>query len=285
MRLRRAGYATHAVVDNALLERRNGFAAGFETYQQRSSFRFVFSLPAFRLIPDRYREILKDRLRVAYHGAAGVTATALEIIETYDEDAPLFLYVHYMDPHAPYYPQPALGPDPPGLEPIEFMRVADGLREGTGEPPSAAQLATLRYRYDGEVRALDPEVGRLLQAWQARYGRTGMIVLTADHGEEFLEHGHLGHSLTVQRELVHVPLVVAFPEGNVLEERAQGRVDTPVSLLDLTPTVLDVLGVEDDWGPAMRGMSWMPWLRGGEEFFVARMIRACEELNNVNTLG
>jgi arylsulfatase A-like enzyme len=263
-RLRHAGFATHAVVDNALLERRNGFAAGFETFQQRSSFRFVFSLPPFRLIPDRYREILKDRLRVAYHGARGVTDTALEVLATYDEDAPLFLYVHYMDPHAPYYPQPASGPDPPGLEPIEFMRVADGLREGTGEPPSAAQLATLRYRYDGEVRALDPEVGRLLQAWQARYGRASMIVLTSDHGEEFLEHGHLGHSLTVQRELVHVPLVIALPEGSVPQDRAQGRVETPVSLLDLTPTILDVVGVEASWGPPMRGQSWMPWLRGGD---------------------
>ncbi|MFC1612099.1 sulfatase, partial [Myxococcota bacterium] len=205
-RLRDAGWETRAVVDNALLEPRNGFAAGFESFFQRSGFRFAFSLPSFRALPKSIREGLRDHLYTSYYGAPGVTDVAVDIVNR-EHDVPLFLYVHYMDPHAPYYPHselgPEIGPDPEGSESITFWRVRDRVRSDPSRAPTEGQMLLLRHRYANEVRWLDTSLGRLLTAWTERFGDDSMVMVTADHGEEFLDHGHLSHSLTVHREMAH----------------------------------------------------------------------------------
>ncbi len=259
--LRAAGYATHAVVDNPLLERRNGFAAGFDTFFQRSGFRFAFSSPFFRLLPEVVEEGLRFGLPVAEYGAAGVTDEAIRVIAR-DEGAPLFLYVHYMDPHAPYYRHAGDEPDPQDSEPITFWSVRDQLFKAPADPPNEAQLRWLRHRYTGEVRYLDQHLGRLLRAWRQRFGDRGLVVLTADHGEEFFEHGFLSHSHTVHREVIRVPLVVKLPSALGVAAR---KVETPVGHIDLLPTTLDVVGVAPLAGPevpVVQGRSWLPWLQG-----------------------
>ena len=95
--------------------------------------------------------------------------------------------------------------------------------------------------YDEEVFFTDAGIGRLLGALRRldRYDDT-IIVVTSDHGEEFREHGWLGHTRTLYQELVRVPLIVSAP-GHRGEARV---VNEPVSLVSVTPTILDLLGID-----------------------------------------
>ncbi|MEL6546995.1 MAG: sulfatase-like hydrolase/transferase, partial [Myxococcota bacterium] len=258
--LRDQGYETRAVVDNVILEPRNGFAQGFESFDQRSAFRFAFTFPAFRLWPIEVHEWLRGAVYSAYDGSTDVTDQAIRRLQ-HAQERPLLLYVHYMDPHAPYY-QHSDQPDVSG-ESVNYYRFRDYLREGVDKPPNPSQLSWLRGRYEQEVRHWDRDFGRLLAAWRKKFGEDGLIVLTSDHGEEFLDHGRLGHGMTVHREMVHVPLLIDGPEC----ERT-GRVPQLVSTLDLTPTVVH-------WatgrtipqpleGPKVQGVSLRPWLCEGE---------------------
>jgi arylsulfatase A-like enzyme len=97
----------------------------------------------------------------------------------------------------------------------------------------------VRAAYDSEIAFTDAHIGRLLEAMKEMgvYDDT-LIVLTADHGEEFLDHGRFGHSTTVYNELIHVPLIIKSPgqrEGTVVERE--------VGLIDIYPTVLARLGI------------------------------------------
>jgi arylsulfatase A-like enzyme len=101
----------------------------------------------------------------------------------------------------------------------------------------------VRSLYDAETRYVDADIARIVAALKARalYDDT-LIVFTADHGEEFWEHGSLGHGHTMYRELLEVPLIVKLPASH----RRSGTpsvVATPVSTVSVTPTVLDVTGV------------------------------------------
>jgi hypothetical protein len=95
--------------------------------------------------------------------------------------------------------------------------------------------------YDGEIAWVDAQIGRFLDALDAQgLARDALVVLTADHGEEFLEHGGSGHHHTLFEELVHVPLIVRWP-GHL---RAGLRVAERVSIVDVMPTLLQALELE-----------------------------------------
>ncbi len=123
-------------------------------------------------------------------------------------EAPVVLWVHLFEPHEPYEPNPK----------ADF-----GTRESD--------------LYDGEVAAADAAVGAIVEAVRSRRDKT-IVILTADHGEEFGEHGGRYHGTTVYEEQVRVPLIVSAP--GLLHAR---RVQAPVSLVDLLPTVLSGLKV------------------------------------------
>lgn len=261
-RLLNAGYTTHAVVDNALLEPRNGFGQGFESYYQRSGLRFAFSLAGLRLLPTIWRETLREHLRTFYYGAAGVTDQALALLDAQGgkPDKPLFLYVHYMDPHFPYYPHAHLPADPEDAEPVNLAIAMDELAEDPTDVPTTGEVRFLKHRYDNEVRFLDEHLHRLLSAWHARYGDEGLVILTADHGEEFADHGGLGHGNTMYRELVNVPLMLRLPTA--LPVTGPNILNTPVGQVDVVPTVLHAVQLADDSGVPVQGKSLLPWLQG-----------------------
>jgi arylsulfatase A-like enzyme len=154
----------------------------------------------------------------------------------------LVLFVHYMDAHYPYDPPP----------PFDRLFTVDGSdAEGGGSGPSAKVEAA----YDGEIAYTDSQIDRLVKELDGRgLLRDAVIVYTADHGEEFLDHGAWRHSRTLYREMLHVPLALRLPGTG-------GRrvVDT-VSLIDLAPTILDALGVPRP--PSFQGRSLLPLARG-----------------------
>jgi len=151
-------------------------------------------------------------------------------------DTRFFMYIHYMDPHRPYFEHPYNG------------NVA-GYNE-PGDDPAPAEAPALSALYDGEVSYLDTHLGDVLAALK-RLGLydEALIVFTADHGEEFYEHQGWFHGKTLYEEVTAVPLIVKYP-GNV---RA-GTVDEGLARsLDIAPTILDVSGIEPP--AAMRGVS------------------------------
>jgi arylsulfatase A-like enzyme len=117
--------------------------------------------------------------------------------------------------------------------------------DGTWRVPDDLS-AMMEALYDEEVRYADGLLGELLD--ELRAGGvldSSVLVVTSDHGEEFGDHGLLGHSDTLYREQLHVPLLVRFPPGSPHARRNGERDGVPTSHLDLAPTLVDALGLGD----------------------------------------
>jgi sulfatase-like protein len=168
----------------------------------------------------------------------------------------LALFAHYMDPHYPYDPPPSYA----GLFPN------DGADAGGG----GGSRASVEALYDGELAYTDSQIDLLLKELERRgLLRDAVIVYTADHGEEFLDHGGWRHSRTLYQEMLHVPLAVRLPGVG------GRRITEKVSLVDLAPTLLGALGIP---APAScQGRSLLPLVRG--ERLPAREVFAETERN------
>ncbi len=144
-------------------------------------------------------------------------------------DRPVFAYVHTTDPHIPYIP------------PAEYQVFGSSHRD----------------RYDGEVLMTDRYVGGWLDLLAERgYLENSIIVFTADHGEEFLEHGAIGHGKTIFQEIARIPLVVWAPG------LTPGRRDELVSLTDVAPTLVEAARVPAPPGFAAQGRSFWDVVAG-----------------------
>ncbi|MGD8329873.1 MAG: sulfatase-like hydrolase/transferase [Acidobacteriota bacterium] len=213
-----AGFATGALVSNPFLGRDFGLDRGFEHY-------------------DRYRTDNAD-----YRRADRAVDEALAWIDGVGEQ-PFFLLLHIFDPHLDYgAPEPFRGRftdtvDFDGELPVEDLW---GIRERAAEM-STAERDFISAAYDEEVAFADAEIGRFADALRARGADTALII-TADHGEELFEHDGFEHGHAMWNELLHVPMVVIGPGV------AAGRSDTPVSSIDVLPTILALAGVQPD-GP------------------------------------
>jgi len=214
--LSRRGFATGAIVNVLLLAHGNGFERGFESFHHVPA----ASSPA---------------------GAADVVNRhALEWIAGRGEE-PWFLFLHYYDVHSDYDPLPQYRelfeePYAGGLDGSTAQLKQVRLGERSASPADARHLVDL---YDAGVRQLDAALGRLMEGLEERGALARTLVgVTSDHGEEFMEHGDVLHGRTLYQELVHVPLILAGP-GVARGE----RVTTPVSLVDVAPTLTALLGV------------------------------------------
>jgi arylsulfatase A-like enzyme len=162
-----------------------------------------------------------------------------------DTPEPFFLYAIYWDMHLPYA---AKARDvaywlPAGVTLSQGQRVnRDALKYLTGQMPmSDEDFAVLQAFYDGALASLDAEIGALV-TWLRQRGildRT-MLIITSDHGENIGDHGLMSHAYSLHDTLIHVPLLVRYPE---LFPPGQ-RVTQQVQLTDLFPTILDVLGLD-----------------------------------------
>ena len=179
-----------------------------------------------------------------------------------------FAYAHFREPHFPYDP-PApfdtlFGPDGPlprhAREDKSWtIRVSLGRQVATPE-----ELEHLRRLYDGNLAYVDSQIGVLRRALeQAGLWERTLVIVSADHGEELLEHGFIGHNEQVYQETAWIPLVMRFPRGAAPAGR---RVPALVDLVDLAPTIADVFGVLGRGGSAaaFRGRSLLPSVLGAE---------------------
>jgi arylsulfatase A-like enzyme len=177
---------------------------------------------------------------------------------------PFFLWLHLMDPHSPYYPPNEAFRELTGrdIEPgharylNEYWNRSDltpsGLRRKRDE---VVQL------YDAGIRSADRQIARLVHGLRQTHRWDDCVfALTADHGEEFLEHGGRYHApVRLSEEIVRVPLLVRVPG-----ERGVKVPASPMSHLHLAPTLLDILGVQAPsafqgrslWTNLQRGTAW-----------------------------
>jgi len=276
-RLSAAGFHTAAFIGSAALVGRTGLSDGFAHYDES------FDVAAGEGGADQ-----------SQRAADAVTAAALAHVDDVlgrdgADDARLFLFAHYFDPHAPYAPPASeVARYRPGLEEGGFAAIeaavrqqqeraigralgqsrvineglSEGLLRGASGAPTEVGRALAKL-YAGEVTALDRGVGALL-AGLARRGLLddALVVVTADHGETFWEHGNAwNHGLWVSQTDVHVPLIVRLPGAR----RAGARVEAPVSGVDVAPTIVDLLGLDPlapDEPDVARGVSLAPAIDG-----------------------
>ena len=172
---------------------------------------------------------------------------------------PVLLYLHFMEPHSPYSPPEPFRSRflPRGAAPEQVRLAEERMRALQVEAISAEQAAILAALYDAEVAALDRELETVFAELGARgFLERAVVVVTADHGEEFREHGGLVHGRSLFEEVVRVPLLVLAPG------RPGGRVvQEPVSLIDVAPTVLELLRLPSE--AAFEGRSLVPLIDGG----------------------
>jgi len=168
---------------------------------------------------------------------------------------PRFIYAVLNDAQAPYDPPSEVlgGLIPPEDAPAQHRTHMWVGRVRTQKiEPDRRQLEYVRRLYRGELQVIDGALETLLDALEEREELDeAVIVLVGVHGEEFLEHLSAGHGRTLYEESIHVPLAIRAPQL-----LAPGRVEVPVDLLDLGPTLTDLLGVQYD--PSWQGESLVP---------------------------
>ena len=172
--------------------------------------------------------------------APAVTRLAVEWLERTRRDrpnAPVFLWVHYFDPHSPYSPPEPFARSVLGGEPFERW-----VKETLPRLAKDERDRALEALYAGEVRAVDRAIGDLLPAVRRVLPRERLVVaLTADHGENLSDHEpNYAHHDVLYDSLVRVPLVLAGPGARELPLDS----DVPVETLRLAPTLLDLAGIE-----------------------------------------
>lgn len=169
-----------------------------------------------------------------------------------DRQNGFFLFLHYFDPHYNYQHHAQFdrlgsykGPVKPGLG---FRKLRELLP--TLETTDITALQALHHE---EIEYTDQEIGKFLAFLkESNLDKSSIIVLTADHGEEFLEHGSIGHTRTLYNELVNIPLIFSGPGVT------QGKViDQFVSIVDIVPTLNGLLDLKQD-ATNWKGLSLKP---------------------------
>jgi arylsulfatase A-like enzyme len=234
--------------------------AGFNTAAYTNT---VFLSPALGLdrgfaIYDHHNAFSRDIRR-----ADETVSATLERIRR-DRAKPNFIFVHLYDPHLDYHPpagyaarfaQGLRGPEPPLIG-----EVCRKLAEVSGGRPPAEAIEYIKRIYLGEVAFVDAQIGHLVDELKklGLYDAATLIV-TADHGEEFWDHGGFEHGHTLYDELIRIPLIVKLPAD---VEAARKTIDAQVSIVDIMPTLFELQGIEQP--ESFIGSSLMPMIRGEE---------------------
>lgn len=222
------GYATAAVFTNPHHFEASSFAQGFA----------------------RWRYLRPAREELGYATAAEVNDAFRDLVREADPDRPLFAYVHYMDVHHPYRPPPELAQ--------RFVTVSGEDKYVNGRPaadrvPKENDLRFMRDSYDASIRYVDDHVRDLLRSLERHASRPTILVVTSDHGEEFMEHGGLGHGHSTYPELLRIPLILhggSLPQGTRVRRLARG--------IDVAPTIVALSRGEAPEG--FEGRSLLPFV-------------------------
>ncbi len=241
--------------------------AGFNTLGFANA---AFVSPMLHL--DRGFDVFDHRYAYNWHirRADETIDTAIKALREHQDESN-FLMIHIFDPHLDYDPPEGYAAkhtagrhDPP---PPLTMDACKALGTNNGaDPPSTEDIDYVKGVYLGEVEFVDTQIGRLVDELKRLdlYDNTTLIV-TADHGEEFWDHGGFEHGHTLYDELIRIPLILKLPAAIGPVKRV---VDAQVRIVDIMPTVFGLLDVEQP--PSFIGESLMPLIMGEDS-----LDRAC----------
>lgn len=243
------GYQAAGFVANlGYVSAETGLSRGFSHYEDYpiSVGQAASSSTLVRTIADnfRLRTLLQNDQHLNRKTADQVNAEALRWLDR-ERSRPFFLFLNYFDAHDPYLPPPPFN-----------TRFGPGRKQGMHSPlhhwlykPTDSMTDFDKSRiqeetdaYDGAIAYLDDRLNKLFDSLKQRglWDNT-LLIITADHGEEFGEHRVFEHGYSLYFPAIHVPLLVSFP-GRV---PAAKRIQTPVSLRDLPATVVDLLDAKE----------------------------------------
>jgi arylsulfatase A-like enzyme len=247
--LKENGYLTYGIADNLNIGERQGFTQGF----------------------DKFRTFM-------YRAAPNLNEVARSWQKKIMSSEKYFLYLHYMEPHAPYHPREPwfsryynsnndniAGKNSPGKT---------GLSAEEDDDETGMDLAARQERrsqriaaYDSEINFADRHIKELFELFQ--WHKNTLVIITADHGEGLWDHGLMAHGKTLYREEIHVPLMIYLPGQKVAR-----RVTTNVSTIDILPTIRDLVGLSK--GQSDEGVSLVPLIenRGNLEDLEKRNLYA-----------
>ena len=234
-----AGYSTGAVVSAPYVNSRYGFDRGFQRYDDDTI--------SFDTNESSYKSVTAPLL----------IDTATDWIDG-NSERPFFLFLHFWDVHYDFAPGPPydtmFDPDYQGSVTGDDFYFSPEIHAGM----DPRDLEHVKALYDGEIRLVDDHIGKLIAYLEKRgLAERTVIVVTADHGDEFFEHGKKGHHRTLYEEVLAVPLVVYVPGYRP----ARGMIQAESSVIDVMPTVLGLTGIPVP--TRVEGMDWTPALAGG----------------------
>ena len=284
------GYDTVTVAEKSWLTFNSGLSQGFEKF-------FDYSLPDLRdrFFVERFWARYRDKFgspapRPIDKGGARVVDTAIDWLDGHrsrDESRPFFMFMNLNEAHDPYQPPEEFWGHflPEGIS-IADSHKLDERNNTQGQHEiilgdwdiSDRDMEIFKSLYDAEILYQDGLLGRLLDGIEELgLMEDTLIVITADHGEEFGELDHrVGHQLALADTLLHVPLIMRFPS----QLPAGKRVASMASTIDIFPTILDVIETENGQGPpeptaevlSIEGVSQLPTIQ--EDILVRDMIMA-----------
>jgi arylsulfatase A-like enzyme/uncharacterized membrane protein YbhN (UPF0104 family) len=226
------GYETGGIVSNINLAPSFGFDQGYDEYHylgpdylagaEESSSKLIL----YQIARSVWFKV-KPGLRVGdfYQDSDTVNARAFDFLGRH-ADSRFFLFLHYMDPHDPYFSHPYDG---------------HGIARVSNQHPDPELAAEMRLLYEGEIEFLDANIAKLIAKLRELgvYDDT-VIALTSDHGEEFYEHGGWWHGLTLYDEQIHVPLLVKWAKSQPADVPDAGN--HVARLIDVAPTLIAQTG-------------------------------------------
>jgi arylsulfatase A-like enzyme len=225
--LGQVGYKTLCVTNNGIFPPALGFDRGFDTYFQLYSLRTQSELDGLDT-PEKMATFVWDRSIAPFLEQAS--------------DAPFFVYLHEIDPHAPWEPVPPFGDmyDYDYDSTLKCERDVTNMLRNESLPLSNEDLRNFQAGYMAEISFMDGYLGTMREKLRAAGLEDNTILLfISDHGEEFLEHGLIGHYWSQYEESLRVPMVWSLP-GKI----PAGRRNTAhVQLIDIPPTLLDMLNI------------------------------------------
>ncbi|HXU31367.1 MAG TPA: sulfatase [Thermoanaerobaculia bacterium] len=232
-KLHALGYRTAAFTDGGFVDPQWGFAQGFDRYDSTRG--QAWSPKDVRRVVEPAARWLKERAK-----GGKIRGTA-----------PFFLFVHTYEAHQPYMNRegladPYLPPGPKRRDEAYWIHFPARL-----EGPKLARVVAL---YDGEIRRADRHLAILWRALgQEEFASRTALLVTSDHGEELMDHGNMEHGMgKLYDENIKVPLILKLPDG------ARGTVTSPVSGVDVMPTLLDLAGASKNELEALPGRSLLP---------------------------